>query len=418
MPLDGALHLQDVGREGAYGRNPDATAPGTKTVASGDDVGGFAAALSSRWVHRGIHADEGVDVDAVLALLRQELAVARSRGDRRAAVRRATCRLGDGQLRIVERTDRLHSDTGLSVRAVGPAFLVEGTDGRYDGDLAPGDRIMAVDGVDALRWADSTCVAPGSSDGHRREQLAQSLERSAASRHADRKRPKVVKVRRAKNGDVREVSLRWRDESDAQCVEGEALTSEVGVVTVHRLDCDAQAFAEQLTEAAQAAGGTHVMLDLRRTLGDHEGNAQVLARRVSPAATVWATKRPASSADFINVALPEAGPPMQAQTRWLLVSPRCDGTCELAAAVIAADPLVTTVGRATAGSVAETDTVSVGKAAVVQVPTVTYALPNTVTVIEGRGVTPDIAVTATVDVLARGHDPEVVAVARRIAGRD
>lgn len=416
MPLDGALHLDDMGRAGAYGRNPDATPPSATTAASRDEVAGFAAALSERWVHRDIHADEGVDADAVLALLRQELSVARSRGERRAAVQRATCRLGDGQLRVAPREGGLFSDSGVMVRAVGPAFLIEGSDGRYDGDLSAGDRIMAVDGVDVVRWVESTCAGPGSSDGQRRGQLAQSLERSLASRQGDRHRPSAVTVRRAKDGKVREVDLEWRNEAAVRCVEGEAITSEVGMVTVHRLDCDAAAFAQQLTAATEAAGDGHVMLDLRRTLGDDEGNAQLLARRFAPAATVWASKRPATSGGFTTVALPEAGPPVQANTRWLLMSPRCAGQCELAAAVIANDALVTTVGRSTAGSVSETDPVTVGEAAVVLVPIVQYALPGTDTVLEGRGVTPDIEVTATIDVFERGHDPEVVAVARRIAG--
>ena len=417
MPLDGALHLEDMGRAGAYGRNPDATPPSATTVASGDDVAGFAAALSKRWVHRDIHAEEGIDVDAVVALLREELSIARSRGERRAAVRRATCRLGDGQLRVGEREGVLRSDSGVWVRAVGPAFLIEGSDGRYDGDLAAGDRIMSVDGVEVVRWADSTCAAPGSSDGQRREQLAHSLERGLASPRGDRRRPKTIAVRRAKTGKVREVSLQWRNEADAQCVEGEAITSDVGMVTVHRLDCDPATFADQLTSATEAAGSGNVMLDLRRTLGDDEANAQVLARRFAPAATVWASKRSATRGGFTAVPLPEAGPPVQANARWLLMSPRCAGNCELAAAVIASDALVTTVGRPTAGSVSETDPVSVGKAAVVHVPIVQYALPGTATVLEGRGVTPDIEVTATIDVLKRGHDPEVVAVARRIAGQ-
>lgn len=417
MPLDGALHLEDMGRAGAYGRNPDATPPSATAVASGDDVAGFEAALSKRWVHRDIHAEEGVDVDAVLSLLREDLAVARSRGERRSAVRRATCRLGDGQLRVAQREGGLFSDSGVSVRSVGPAFLVEGSDGRYDSDLGAGDRIVRVDGVEVVRWADSTCAAPGSSDGQRREHLAQSLERSLASRHGERRRPKTLTVRRAKTGKVREVSLKWRNEADAQCVEGEAITSDVGMVTVHRLDCDPAAFANQLTSATEAAGSGNLMLDLRRTLGDDEANAQVLARRFAPAATVWASKRPAATGGFSSVALPEAGPPVQANARWLLTSPRCAGNCELAAAVIASDALVTTVGRPTAGSVSETDPVSVGKAAVVHVPIVQYALPGTSTVLEGRGVTPDIEVTATIDVLKRSHDPEVVAVARRIAGQ-
>lgn len=417
MPLDGALHLDDMGQAGAYGRNPDATPPTTPMVASGDDVASFEAALSKRWVHRDIHAEEGIDIDAVVAMLRQELAVARSRSERRAAVRRATCRLGDGQLRVAERADVLFSDTGLSVRAVGPAFLVEGTDGRYDGDLAAGDRIMEVDGVEVVRWVDSTCAAPGSSAGQRSAQLAFSLERGPASTSDDRRRAKTLTVRRAKTGKVREVGLQWRNEANVRCIDGEAITSDVGMVTVHSLDCDPAAFANQLTSATEAAGAGHLMLDLRRTLGDDEANAQLLARRFAPAATVWASKRPAARGGFSTIDLPEAGPPVQASARWLLMSPRCDGNCELAAAVIASDALVTTVGRPTAGSVSETDAISVGKGAMVHIPIVQYALPGTSTVLEGRGVTPDIEVTATIDVLKRGHDPEVVAVARRIAGQ-
>ena len=421
LPLDGALHLTDMGQAEAFGRNPDAGPPTSDAPPSENGVAALEAAVRDLWVHRQLHAEEGIDPDAVIDLLREETAAAQGRGEKRAALRRATCRLGDGQLQLVERDGTRFADSGVSVRAVGPAFLVDGTDDRYGGDLGPGDAIMEVDGADVVRWSEMTCAGPGSTDGQRRALLAQSLERAPESHDEGRRRAKTLTVRRAKSGKVREVKLQWREEGERttmRCASGEAITGEVGTITVHRLDCDPATFERELTAAADAAGSGHVLLDLRRVIGDDEANAQLLARRFSPASTVWATKRPGTSGGFPDVPLPETGPPIQASSRWLLTSPRCAGNCELAAAVIAADELVTAVGRATAGSVAETKPVSVGKGFTVRVPIVQYALPGTATLIEGRGVTPDIAVTATVDMLKRGHDPEVMAVARRIAGKD
>ncbi len=420
MPLDGAMHLRDTGQSEAFGRSDTASVSpgnGTRTRTEGPDrYAGLESALRERWVHREIHAAEGVDVDATLALLRQEAAAGRGRGDQRSAVRRATCRLGDGQLQMVETGGALHSDSGLAVRAVGPAFLLEGTDGRYGEALGPGDRIVKVDGVEVVRWADTTCAAPGSTAGHRRARLAESLERAQAGRSESRRRPETISVRRAKTGKIRTLTLSWRPQDDTTCVSGEAITSDVGVVTVHALDCEASAFDAQLTSAARSAGSGQVLLDLRRVTGDDVRNAQVLARRFTPAAAVWASKRSGTQGGFSTVELPEAEPAVAASQRWLLVSARCDGSCELAAAVIASDNLVTTVGTPTAGSVADTEPVSVGKGVTVEVPTVQYALPGTSTLLEGRGITPDVAVTATIDVLARGQDPEVIAVARRIRG--
>lgn len=417
MPLDGALHLRETGQSGAFGRNDAAaTQPGPQRSERQDRYAGLESALRDRWVHREIHASEGVDVDATLDLLRQEVSAGRSRAERRRAVRRATCRLGDGQLQLVERGGALHSGSGLRVRAVGPAFLLEGTDGRYGESLGAGDRIVEVDGVEVVRWADTTCAAPGSTAAHRRARLAESLERGRAGRSESRVRPETISVRRAKTGKVRKVSLSWKPQDDETCVTGEAITGDVGVVTLHSLGCEASEFDAQLTSAARSAGTGHVLLDMRRVVGDDVRNGQAVARRFTPAATVWASQRRGTEGGFSTVPLPEAAPALQADQRWLLTSARCDATCELAASVIASDNLVTTVGTATAGSAAETDPVSVGKGVTVLVPVVQYALPGTSTLLEGRGITPDIAVTATIDVLGRGHDPEVVAVARRIRG--
>ncbi|MBV1861604.1 MAG: hypothetical protein KUG77_24510 [Nannocystaceae bacterium] len=417
MPLDGAMHLRGTGHREAFGRSDSAVVrPGTKPVDGADPFGGLDSALRKRWVHREVHVAQGVDVGATLALLRQEAAAGRDRNDAEHAVRRATCRLGDGQLQMTERGGSLHSDTGLQIRAVGPAFLLEGTDGRYGGALGAGDRIVEVDGTEVLRWADTTCAGPGSTDGHRRGRLAESLERGRAGRSESRGRPETITVRRAKTGKVRQVTLSWRPQDETTCVTGEAITRDVGVLTVHALGCEASAFDAQLTGAAQSAGTGHLLLDLRRVTGDDARNAQVLARRFTPGAAIWASRRSGTQGAFSTVELPVAGPAIQAAQRWLLLGPRCDATCELAAAVIASDPLVTTVGTATAGSAADTEPVAVGKGITVRVPTVQYAVPGTSTLLEGRGITPDVAVTATIDILGRGHDPEVIAVARRIRG--
>ncbi|MGH1340568.1 MAG: S41 family peptidase [Nannocystales bacterium] len=419
MPLDGAMHLQGTGQAQAFGRNDDAAVkPGNESHAghAPDPYAGLEAALRERWVHREVHEEEGVDVATTVDLLRQEAEAARGRGERRSAVRRATCRLGDGQLQMDEAGGSLHSDSGLRVRAVGPAFLLEGTDGRYGKALAAGDRIVEVDGAEVVPWADTTCAGPGSTAAHRRARLAESLERGRAGRSASRLRPETITVRQAKTGKVRSVTLSWKPEDDATCVSGEAITGDVGVITVRALNCEPAAFDAQLTSAVRSAGSGHLLLDLRRVVGDDERNAQVLARRFTPAATVWASKRRGTQGGFSSVALPEAEPAVSASQRWLLVSPRCDASCELAAAVIASDNLVTTVGTPTAGSAAETEPVAIGKGITVQVPVVQYALPGSSTLLEGRGITPDVAVTATIDVLGRGHDPEVIAVARRIRG--
>lgn len=419
MPLDGAMHLRATGQSEAFGRNDNATTrPGHKHTEGADRYAGLESALRERWVHREIHTAQGVDVDATLELLRQEVAAGRGQAERRSALRRATCRLGDGQLQMVEPGGSLHSDSGLQIRAVGPSFLLEGTDGRYGEGLGAGDRIVEVDGLEVVRWADTTCAGPGSTAGHRRARLAESLERGLTEHDESRGRPATLTVRRAKTGKVRQVALSWRPEDDTTCVTGEAITGDVGVVTVHSLSCEASAFNTQLTSAAQSAGSGHLLLDLRRVTGDDIRNAQVLARRFAPAATLWASKRGGTQGGFSTIELPAATPAVVASQRWMLVSPRCDASCELAAAVIASDNLVTTVGTATAGSATETEAVSVGKSITVLVPTVQYALPGTSTLLEGRGITPDVAVTATIDVLGRGHDPEIIAVARRIRGED
>lgn len=420
MPLDGAMHLHETGQSQAFGRNDNASVSPRVSHdtqdAQTDRYAAFALALRERWAHRDVHAAEGVDVDATVELLRQEVAAGRTRAETRSAVRRATCRLGDGQLQMLEPAGSLHSDSGLQIRAVGPAFLLEGTDGRYGDALGAGDRIVDVDGSEIVRWADTTCAAPGSTAGHRRARLAESLERGLAARDESRARPEAITVRRAKTGKVRQVTLSWRPQDDTKCVTGEAITGDVGVVTVHALGCEASAFDAQLTSAAQSAGSGHLLLDLRRVTGDDVRNAQALARRFVPAATRWASKRTGTRGGFSTVDLPAASPAIQASQRWLLISSRCDASCELAAAVIASDSLVRTVGMATAGSATQTEPVSVGKGITVQVPIVQYALPGTSTLLEGRGITPDIAVTATIDVLSRGHDPELIAVARRIRG--
>ena len=417
-PNEGALHLNDLGQSNAYGSNPEArsTVGSDSVVRVPDRFAGFDSAVRTRWVHRGIHEAEGVDVDAVMDLLVSESAAARTKADQRRAIRRATCRLGDGNLQLVEPTAKMHSRSGLDVRAVGRSLLVQESDGRYGDAVEPGDRVVAVDGQETVAWLDHTCVGPGSTAGHRMARLAEALERGQSSR--EQRRPRKLTVHKADSGRTREVTLDWKPEQTETCVEGKAFTDDVGVVTVRRLDCAEATFDAQLTAAAQAAGTTDVLLDLRRVVGDDERNAQVLARRFSPTATVWATKRPAASGGFSDVPLPEAGPAMQASRRWLLISPRCDATCELAAAVVSGDAGVTTVGKPSAGSVAETTAVSVGPTSSVTVPIVQFALPGSATPLEGRGVTPDIEVTPTVDVLARGHDPELVAVARRIRGAE
>lgn len=413
-PTAGALHLNTLGQSDAYGRNPDATplSASAKTPVRRDRYGGFEQAVRDRWVHRDLHEAEGIDVDAVFDLLRSEGAAARTKVEQRATVRRATCRLGDGNLRLVEPTAGLHSTSGVQLRALRRGFLVVGTDGRYGASIEAGDRVMEVDGRPTPAWVDTTCAAPGSTAGQRFARLAVSLERTPAGR--DQGRARTLTVRKAKSGRTKEVSLQWKPEDETLCALGRAFTEDVGLIEVRRLDCDPATFDQQLTDASTAAGNGHVLLDLRRTVGNDPTNAQVVARRFSPAATVWASKRPGSHGGFTHEPLPESGPPIQMQTPWLLIGPRCAGSCELAAAVLAADARVTTVGKATAGSVAETTTVSVGEGISIEVPTVQYALPGTATALEGRGVTPDIEVTPTVDILARSQDPELIAVARRI----
>ncbi len=419
MPLDGAMHLRDMGHEGAYSASVDAKASAADRhgrSAGNDRFGPLASALEDRWVHRTIHAQEGVDVQSVMSLLREESTDARGGREVRDAVRRATCRLGDGNLEVVEPSGGLYSDTGVQVRAENTVFMIEGTDGRYE-DVGPGDLLLAVDDVPVAQWRDTTCIAPGSSQGQREARLAASLERARAEREDGPGRAKTITVRRAKSGKTRTVALKWQPEDDPTCVEGTAITGEVGMVTVRRFDCTAELFESQLTTALAEAGSNHVLLDLRRVLENDWGNAATLTRHFVSVGSAWLARREGSSGAFEAVPL-EGGetPLIEASGIWVLTSPRCAGACEAAVAAIVTHADVTTAGRATAGSVADATPVEVGKAVSVQVPTVQYALPGTSTPLEGKGVSPELIVTATIDVLARGHDPEVVAVARRIRG--
>lgn len=423
MPLDGAMHLSDMGHASAYSgsKDPDDPDPGRHGGAGHDRFGELANALSKSWVHRSIHEKEGVDVEGVLALLRDETADARGHREFKEAVRRATCRLGDGSLQVAERSRGLHSDTGVRIRAEYSAFMIEGTDGRYDKALAPGDLLLSVDGLEVARWREQTCIAPGSTPGQREARLASSLERARTARDSSRdegpRRAKTITVRRAKSGKTQRVSLKWQPEAETACVEGKALTGDVGIVTVHRFDCTPEAFESQLTSALAKAGTHNVLVDLRRVRTDDWDGAAALARRFVPAGSTWTRTREGTSGAFETTALERAGTPAANAARaWILTSPRCAGACEVAASAMAAGGKVTTAGRATAGSVTDTTAVEIGKKLSVRVPTVQYALPGTSTLIEGKGVTPDLIVTATIDILGRGHDPEVVAIARRIRG--
>ena len=84
MPLDGAFHLSEMGQAEAFGRNPDAKPTTARDEAKRDPFGGLQSALREQWVHREIHAAEGIDPRAVMQLLREELAGAHGRGGPRA----------------------------------------------------------------------------------------------------------------------------------------------------------------------------------------------------------------------------------------------------------------------------------------------------------------------------------------------
>ncbi len=431
-PNEGALHLGELGQVDQYGRSdapvPRAGAVARRPGASGGrhevHIDNLRAVIDQRWAHRSVHEDvDGLDVDAVFDRLRTE-ATGVGGGDYATAIDRALCRLGDGNLRpVVE--GRARSSSGLRVRAVGQALVLAGTDdSRYERTAAGGDLVLAIDGVPTSEWIRGRCEYPGSTPGQRMARLAQTLESSVGKRR--NARPKRLVMRRARTGKSYELALQWnRADETPSCVEGRQLASKVGVVRVHSLACegDGGRFDRELETAIQTAGGEHVLLDLRRTDGGDEALAKRVARRFAPSAQVWTSVRAGGSGHkkgsgaFVDEPLEVDGPAVTARRRWLLVGPRCDNACEMLAAVVAADPEVTTVGATTAGAVARPESTTVGGTQV-WLPTVQFALPGTQTPIEARGVAVDIAVTPTIDELARDHDPEVVAIARRIGGQD
>ncbi|MEM6290296.1 MAG: S41 family peptidase, partial [Myxococcota bacterium] len=421
-PNEGAFHLQDLGRRDAFGRNPNAS-PVTRvnedsgrTVATGGkwsgDIDALEAVLGSRWSHRRTHKRvDGIKLGPVMDALREEATVAAGRPAYRRAVSRALCRLGDGNLQI-DREPKAQSDTGLSVRAVGETLLVESVDDRYGSAVRPGDLILAVDGMETTTWIRTTCRTPGSTPGQRVARFAMMLEQASSVRTGGR--AKRIKVRGAKRGKVRDVELRWTPAKTGACVEGTSMADDVGVVKVHDLGCDPATFDQQLDQAFADAGTQHVLLDLRRTRGNDEANAQSVAARFVPEATVWATVRTGGGA-YENEPL-SAGTATAPQGRWVMASARCANACELLTSVAAAQSGVTVVGKTTAGAVARPEPVAIGQGLRVRVPTSVFALPGTTTGIEARGVQPDVEVTATIDDLAQRRDPELIAIARRIRG--
>ena len=421
-PNEGAFHLQDLGRRDAFGRNPNATpvsastAGTSRSLASGGkwsgDIESLEAALEGRWSHRRTHQRvDGITVGPVMDALREEATVAPGRPAYRRAVGRALCRLGDGNLQIA-RDPKTQSDTGLAVRAVGETLLVQDVDARYGSALRPGDLILAVDGVETTQWVRTTCRTPGSTPGQRMTRFSTALEEASSVRTEGR--AKRIKVRSAKRGKVRDVELRWTPKKPGPCVTGTSMADDVGVVAVHDLGCEPTQFDQELAAAFDAAGTQHVLLDLRRTQGNDEANAQSVAGRFVPEATVWATVRTGGGA-YEDEPL-QSGSTAVPQGRWLMTSARCDNACELLAAVAAGQSGVTTVGKATAGAVARPERVTVGQGLQISVPTSVFALPGTTVRLEARGVHPDVEVTATIDDLAQRRDPELVAVARRIRG--
>lgn len=417
-PNDGAIHLFDLGQSNPYGRAESSTPQLGSRLKSEGGGGKYAPTIDAlnkqvrtRWAHREIHEEvDGVDVDAVFAALREESAAARDRHGFRVAVDRALCRLGDGNFQRVKKQRRAH-DTGLAVRAVGAALIIESVDERYGNGLSAGDLVLSVDGQPVADWVRTRCVQAGSTPGQRMALHARALERASKNPAT---RPSTITVRRAKSGKTSsKVELRWGRVQDPACVAGRELASNVGIVEVRRLDCDARAFEEGLEQALAAADREHVLLDLRRVWGDDEDNAKRVAQSFASSREVWATTREGTTGGFVNESLSSQTTSV-AGRRWLLISARCAGACEMLASVVASDPAVASVGRTTAGSVARPETISLGGDLEVRVPTSQFALPGTDMVLEAHGVTPDLEVTATIDELARGRDPEVVAVARRM----
>jgi hypothetical protein len=427
-PLEGAIHLPILGQTDPYGQadvvQPTMSAADTELQALagkyGSDLSILAKALHERWANRAIHEEaDGVDVTAVL----QDLAAAAGRAfeedELAIALRRATCRLSDGHLRLHDGPRRQKTlTTGMTVVEANGEFVVAAVDVEHwrSSNRRPkvGDIVEDVDGNAVSEYASSSCLVPGSTPRQRESLAARSL---GDQRRFGSEAPGPTKLGIRRGPRRQEIHLLWKPAArvaEPKCIEGKAL-GKVGILVAHTFDCDREgsspsSFARQLDDAMASAtsGTTHLVLDLRNNPGGSDEHARALARRLLSDNPVWMRFRHAGDAEtaFRDELLETADGDSVPWPMSVLIGPGCASTCEILASVLAGRPDTVRIGRPTAGSVGNPQPVQLSKSGFsVWVPRTLYALPGTDVPIEGRGVSPQIEVLTTADDIRRGRDP-------------
>lgn len=341
-PLQDAMHAERIGHSvpgGGSGKPTVVRKSKTSKRAPtpgryGGDVDRLQQLVERNWASRARHEElDAVDVESVFELLRRAVGRGTSRDEFTVAVRRATCRLGDGHLRIENRSASVRTvNSGLAVGAMNGGFVVLSADKRYEGSRRPrkGDLILAADDVSINDYVRTTCLRPGSTNAHRDYLAARSL--SVQSRVAgEDPRPKTLTLRR--KGKARTVTLNWKaaraQDGEAVCAKGQSLRPGVGLLALNSFSCpDLREFEEQLGAALADAGGTeHLIIDLRRNGGGADDQAKAAARRVVSTPTPWMrfrhhVKGSSPGAGFeVEPFEPEQGALVKAKQIWVLTGP-------------------------------------------------------------------------------------------------
>lgn len=437
--LTGALHTDVPGQSQPFGRaTDDAGGTGDEPLLArtyAEEVTNLRRLVDRWWIHQGLHAErDGADVEAAFTEL---TAIAQGDPTPQAyalAVRSALCKLHDAHLQLLPSPQTESWSSGLALAFLAGQLTVVGVDERY-ADASPrpavGDVVMSLDRHTYEEWAAATCVESASTDTHRRAKLASMVE-SQQRLAEEEPEPGELVLRHPGDEEPFPLQLEWQrsDAEPSACVVADVLPEGAAVLRVRDLDCrsgaesrpDPERFARELEAAVRSVGeAPAVILDLRRASGVLPEQADLLAARLGE--TVATLPMRVLSPDdphneptrFVSMPRTQPGGARYDGPLWVLVGPRCAGACELAAALLTERPGTQLIGESTAGAVGKARVFKLPHSALmVGIPHMTYALPSTEDLIEGRGVTPNLEVLPTLDAILEGRDPVLEAATARI----
>jgi C-terminal processing protease CtpA/Prc len=393
------------------------------------------------WANVEIHVQQdGVHPRAVFGKLRERALVSESVWQFAVALREELCGLKDGHLRLgrsIYGVERFFSSAARFAQVQdGIAFVGMPDDLGDRGDsLARGDLLIDVDGQHVQNYLRDVRLVPGSTERSRLHAAIQSLSWQELLPD-ELPRLKQLTVQDA-SGHIRQVFLHWSEAPGPgptpNAVLGRVLTEDVGLLEIRTFHCrddlgivsDVE-FSRQFQAAMDRIGAVmELIVDVRGNQGGRDEQARLAADRLAPHPLTWARyrhKTPAGMSPQYDMAedrLDIQSPASTSRARlWFLAGPGTMSTAEIFLAALRSQTDSRVIGESTAGSVGNPQPFRLPNSGLpVLIPISQFALPHPpYSLIEGRGLAPDVACVPTSSDVRAGRDPVLEAALAAIRG--